>query len=86
MQDISSISVKVREKYARIGATVVENKIRYYREYHTISQREVARRAKISSPEMSAIERGINLPNVITAIRIAKALKVTVEELWEDIE
>lgn len=64
----------------------MENKIRYYREYHAISQREVARRAKISSPEMSSIERGINLPNVITAIRIAKALEVTVEELWEDIE
>lgn len=64
----------------------MENNIRYYREYHAISQREVARRAKISSAEMSAIERGINLPNVITAIRIAKALGVTVEKLWEDVE
>lgn len=62
----------------------MENKIRYYREYEGISQREVARRVQISSTEMSNIERGTRLPNVITAIRIAKVLKVTVEELWED--
>lgn len=32
---------------------------------------------------MSNIERGVKLPNVITAIRIAKVLRVTVEALWE---
>jgi len=60
-----------------------ENKIRFYREYEGLSQREVARRVRISSTEMSNIERGVKLPNVITAIRIAKVLKVTVEALWE---
>lgn len=60
-----------------------ENKIRFYREYEGLSQREVARRVQISSTEMSNIERGVKLPNVITAIRIAKVLKVTVEALWE---
>lgn len=60
-----------------------ENKIRFYREYEGLSQREVARRVQISSTEMSNIERGVKLPNVITAIRIAKVLRVTVEALWE---
>ena len=60
-----------------------ENKIRFYREYEGLSQREVARRVRISRTEMSNIERGVKLPNVITAIRIAKVLKVTVEALWE---
>jgi len=60
-----------------------ENKIRFYREYEGLSQREVARRVRISSTEMSNIERGVKLPNVITAIRIAKVLRVTVEALWE---
>lgn len=60
-----------------------ENKIRFYREYEGLSQREVARRVRISSTEMSNIERGAKLPNVITAIRIAKVLRVTVEALWE---
>ena len=60
-----------------------ENKIRFYREYEGLSQREVARRVRISSTEMSNIERGVKLPNVMTAIRIAKVLRVTVEALWE---
>lgn len=60
-----------------------ENEIRFYREYEGLSQREVARRVRISSTEMSNIERGVKLPNVITAIRIAKVLRVTVEALWE---
>ncbi len=60
-----------------------ENKVRFYREYEGLSQREVARRVRISSTEMSNIERGVKLPNVITAIRIAKVLRVTVEALWE---
>lgn len=30
------------------------------------------------------IERGERLPNVVTAIRIAKALHTTVEELWSE--
>ena len=60
-----------------------ENKIRFYREYEGLSQREVAQRVRISSTEMSNIERGVKLPNVITAIRIAKVLRVTVEALWE---
>lgn len=60
-----------------------KNNIRYWREYHGISQRALARAVGITSGEMSGIERGEHLPNVITAILIAKALEVPVEELWE---
>lgn len=67
----------------RVRGVYGGNKIRFYREYEGLSQREVARRVQISSTEMSNIERGVKLPNVITAIRIAKVLKVTVEALWE---
>ena len=67
----------------RVRGVYKENKIRFYREYEGLSQREVARRVRISSTEMSNIERGVKLPNVMTAIRIAKVLRVTVEALWE---
>ena len=67
----------------RVRGVYKENKIRFYREYEGLSQREVARRVRISSTEMSNIERGVKLPNVITAIRIAKVLRGTVEALWE---
>lgn len=60
----------------------VKNQVRYYREYLGISQRAVARAVGITSTEMSKIERGVHLPNVITGILIARKLGVTVEELW----
>lgn len=61
----------------------MENNVRYWREYQGISQRELARKVGITSAAMSGIERGVHLPNVLLAIRIAKALGVSTEQLWE---
>ncbi len=62
----------------------MENNIKNWREYHGISQRELARKVGITSAAMSGIERGVHLPNVLLAIRIAKALGVSTEQLWEE--
>lgn len=56
--------------------------MRFYREYLGISQRAVARAVGITSTEMSRIERGIHLPNVVTGILIARVLGVPVEDVW----
>ena len=47
-----------------------------------MSRRELAIYAKIGHSEAAYIESGLRIPNVFTAIRIAKVLKVTVEELF----
>lgn len=60
------------------------NKVRDYREYHGVSQQWLARKAKCGRTTIYEIERGGRLPNVVTAIRIARALRTTVEKLWED--
>ena len=60
------------------------NKVRQYREYHGVSQQWRARKAKCGRTTIYEIERGGRLPNVVTAIRIARALRTTVEKLWED--
>lgn len=62
----------------------MNSRISEMRSYHGITQRELARRVGISSAAMSAIEREAHMPNVTTAIRIARELKTTVEELWGD--
>ena len=54
------------------------------REYHGISQSELARRVGVGKTTVSEIERRDRLPNVMTAIRIAWAMKTTVEEIWGD--
>lgn len=60
------------------------NNVRAYREYHGVSQRWLAQKAGCSHSTLGAIERGESAPNVYLAMRIARALKTTVEKLWED--
>ena len=62
----------------------MDNKAEAYRIYKGLSQREVARRVKISYAGYNAIERGLHTPNVITGIRIARALGASVEAIWGD--
>lgn len=62
----------------------MNEKLKDLRDYYGISQRELARRIGVGKTTISEIERGDRLPNVLTAIRIARALKTTVEEIWGD--
>lgn len=62
----------------------MNEKLKDLRDYHGISQRELARRIGVGKTTISEIERGERLPNVLTAIRIARALETTVEEIWGD--
>lgn len=62
----------------------MNEKLKELREYHGISQSELARRVGVGKTTVSEIERRDRLPNVMTAIRIARAMKTTVEEIWGD--
>lgn len=58
------------------------NRVKEYREYHGMTQRELARRCGTGHATISEIENGARLPNVVLAIRIAKALQTTAEGLF----
>ena len=62
----------------------MNEKLKELREYHGISQSELARRVGVGKTTVSEIERRDRLLNVMTAIRIARAMKTTVEEIWGD--
>lgn len=64
----------------------MQNRVRFYRIYHGVSLRWLARKVRCSSGTLGAIERGESAPNVYLALRIARALGVTVEDLWGDEE
>lgn len=55
--------------------------IRSLREKAELSMREVARRAGISQPFLSQIERGQNMPSMVTVYRLADALGVSPGDL-----
>lgn len=59
------------------------NHVREYREYKGVSLRWLARKVRCCASTISAIEREKCVPGVYLALRIAKALGTTVENLWE---
>lgn len=69
------------KKYARIMARM-KNNVREYREYKGVSLRWLARKVGCGTSTLCDIERGRSVPNVRLAIRIARALGTTVENLW----
>lgn len=56
-------------------------RIREYRERRGWSQEELAARAKISRPYLGRLETGRQDPRVSVLLRIADALRVTVDDL-----
>ncbi len=63
---------------------MVENRVRAYRERLHWTQVQLAEHAGVSTRTLSDIEHGAE-PRVLTAIRIARALGVRVEQLWTDV-
>ena len=61
----------------------MKNNVREYREYKGVSLRWLARKVGCGTSTLCDIEKGRSVPNVRLAIRIARALGPTVEELWE---
>lgn len=61
----------------------MKNNVREYREYKGVSLRWLARKVGCGASTLCDIERGKSIPNVHLAIRIARALGTTVENLWE---
>lgn len=60
---------------------MVDNRVREYRQARRLTLAQLAERSGVSDRTISDIERGAE-PRVITAIRIARGLGVTVERLW----
>ena len=58
------------------------NKIKRLRRELHLRQLDLARKLNVYQSEVSEIERGERLPNVLLAKRIAKALRRSVEEVF----
>lgn len=61
---------------------MVENRVKEFREKAGLSQVELARRTRMASPALSAIERGRLLAWPKVRRRLAKVLKTTEAELF----
>ena len=65
---------------------MIENKVQEFRKKAGFSQVELARRARIASTNLNAIEHGRLMPWPKVKRALAKALKTTPEELFPDVQ
>jgi molybdate-binding protein/DNA-binding XRE family transcriptional regulator len=66
----------------RLGAPVLENQIRHKRQALRLSQQALATRCGLTRQAINAIEAGHYSPSTTVALRLAKVLGCTVEELF----
>lgn len=60
----------------------MENKISYFRKANGLTQRQLAEKVNILYQVFQRYENGTRTPSVEVAIRLARALNTTVEELF----
>jgi len=59
--------------------------LRRFREAKSLTQERLGERAELDPTYISGIERGVRNPSVLSLVRVAKALKVSVSELCEGV-
>ena len=70
-----------KEQAKQAGAAIGEF-IREQRELAQVSLRQLARRAGVSNPYLSQIERGLRKPSADILQQIAKGLRISAEQLY----
>ncbi len=61
---------------------MLKNKIRNARLEHGLTQLELAQMISVSRKTINTIENGVFIPSTVLALKLAKTLKVKVEELF----
>ncbi len=65
-----------------MGTITLTNRLRVFRAIENLTQEALAQKAGISRKSVNAIEVGRFIPSTDTALRLAQALNVTVEQIF----
>ena len=59
------------------------NNLKYFREQQAVTQEQLAGHVRVSRQSIISIEKGQYVPTTVLALKLASALKMTVEDLFE---
>ena len=59
------------------------NNLREIRKSRGLTQQELSESADVSRKSINAVENGIYIPSTVLALKIAKTLKCSVEDIFE---
>lgn len=61
----------------------LSNNLQELRKLSGLTQQELSENAEVSRKSISAVENGIYIPSTVLALKIAKTLKCSVEDLFQ---
>lgn len=61
----------------------LSNNLQELRKLAGLTQQELSENAEVSRKSISAVENGIYIPSTVLALKIAKTLKCSVEDLFK---
>jgi putative transcriptional regulator len=61
----------------------LKNTLKEARARHNLTQQDLAERIGVSRKTINTIENGVFVPSTVLALKLARAFKTTVEELFE---
>lgn len=59
------------------------NRLKVLRAEHDLTQAELAERVGVSRKTINTVERGVYVPSTVLALRLARVLGVTVEDVFQ---
>ena len=61
----------------------LNNKLEEFRKASSLTQSELAEKVEVSRKSINSVENGIYIPTTLLALKIAKALNCTVDNLFQ---
>ena len=61
----------------------LNNKLEEFRKASSFTQSELAEKVEVSRKSINSVENGIYIPTTLLALKIAKALNCTVDDLFQ---
>ena len=61
----------------------LNNKLEEFRKASGLTQSELAEKVEVSRKSINSVENGIYIPTTLLALKIAKALNCTVDDLFQ---
>ena len=65
-----------------MSASGLGNRLKEERSRHGLSQAELAAKVGVSRKTINTVENGVFIPSALLALRLARALRTTVERLF----
>ena len=83
LREVSQPASETVSEAAPPGGERLVNTLRVERARHALTQEQLAEKVGVTRKTINTVERGVFVPSTVLALKLARALGVPVEELFQ---